>query len=81
MRHFQKSIRYEESQGDRHGAGLSRRNIAGALLQLGRLGEARLWAQAALRDFQAYGGRAPDQIAQTQQLIADIERAQAGASA
>jgi tetratricopeptide (TPR) repeat protein len=81
VRHFEQAVRYEEGQGDRHGAGLSRRNVANALLQLGRFGDALLWAQAALRDFQAYGDRAADQIAQTQQFIADIDQAQAGGSA
>ncbi len=81
VRHFQQAVRYEEGQGDRYGAGLSRRNVANALLQLGRFGDALLWAQAALRDFQAYGDRAADQIAQIQQFIADIDQAQAGGSA
>jgi tetratricopeptide (TPR) repeat protein len=81
VRHFEQAVRYEEGQGDRYGAGLSRRNVANALLQLGRFGGALLWAQAALRDFQAYGYRAADQIAQTQQFIADIHQAQAGGSA
>lgn len=81
VRHFQESVRYDEGQGDRHGAGLSRRNVAEALLQLGRFEDALLWAQAALRDFQAYGDRAADQIAQTQQLIADIGQVEAGGGA
>jgi tetratricopeptide (TPR) repeat protein len=81
VRHFQEAVRYDEQQGDRHGAGVSRQHVADALLQLGRFGDALLWAQAALRDFQAYGDRAAGQIAQVQQLIAEIEQARTGGSA
>jgi tetratricopeptide (TPR) repeat protein len=81
MRHFQESILHDEVQKDRYGAGISRRNVAEALLQLGRYAEAIQWAQAALRDFRAYRDRAADQITQTQQLIADIERTRAGGGA
>jgi hypothetical protein len=40
-----------------------------------------LWAQAALRDYQSHGDRATADIAQTQQLIAGIERDLAGGQA
>jgi hypothetical protein len=58
-------------------AAQTRYNVALTLAQRGRLGDGLLWAQAALRDFESYSGRAAD-IAQTRQLIAAIERGLAG---
>jgi tetratricopeptide (TPR) repeat protein len=74
LRHWQEAIRYQEAAGNRYGAAQTRYNVAAALLRDGRLGDGLLWAQAALRDYQTYGDRAAAEIAQTQQLIADIER-------
>jgi tetratricopeptide (TPR) repeat protein len=82
LRHYQESIRYLEAAGDRHGAAQTRVNVARALAaERGRLGDGLLWAQAALRDYQSYGDRAAAGIAQTQQLIAEIERGLAGGQA
>jgi tetratricopeptide (TPR) repeat protein len=78
LRHWQESIRYKEAGGDRYSAAQTRYNVAGALARRGRLPEGLLWAQAALRDYQTYEDHAPAEIAQTQQLIADIERGLAG---
>ena len=78
LRHWQESIHYQEAAGNRYGAATTRANVAAALAQRGRLGDGLLWAQAAQRDYQAYGDRAAADIAQTQRLIAAIEQAMAG---
>jgi tetratricopeptide (TPR) repeat protein len=78
LRHWQESIRHQEKQGNRYGAAQTRYNVALALARRGRFEDALLWTQAALRDFQAYGDQAAADIAQTQQLITDIEQAASG---
>jgi tetratricopeptide (TPR) repeat protein len=78
QRHWQETIRYDEAAGNRYGAAQTRYNVAVALANRGRFGDGLLWAQAALRDFQTYGDRAAAEIAQTQQLIAEIEEALGG---
>jgi tetratricopeptide (TPR) repeat protein len=79
LRHYQEAIRYEEVRGNRYGAAQTRGNVAAALADRGRLGDGLLWAEAALRDFQSYGARAAAEIAQIQQLIAEIGQTVAGA--
>jgi tetratricopeptide (TPR) repeat protein len=78
LRHYQEAIRYMEAAGNRYGAATIRGNVALALAGGGRLEDGLLWAQAALRDFQTYEDRAAADIAQTQQLIDEIEAAIAG---
>jgi tetratricopeptide (TPR) repeat protein len=78
--HYQESIRYEELQGNLYGAGQTRHNVALALAQAGRLRDALLYAQAALRNFETYGARAQADIDDTEQLIADIQQAMAAGS-
>jgi tetratricopeptide (TPR) repeat protein len=73
LRHWQEAIRYFEAAEDRYSAANTRRNVALALARHGPLEDGLLWAQAALRDFQTYGDRAAADIAQTKQMIADIE--------
>jgi tetratricopeptide (TPR) repeat protein len=73
LRHYQESIRHKETAGNYYGAADTRRNVANALAKNGRLEDGLLWAQAALRDYRSYGDRAAVDIAQTKQLIADIE--------
>jgi hypothetical protein len=48
------------------------------LSQNGRLSDALLYARAALRNFESYGGRAKDKEDQTKGLIAAIEEAMKG---
>jgi tetratricopeptide (TPR) repeat protein len=72
LRHWRESIRYKEIAGNVYGAGITRRNIANALANAGRLADGLDYAQAALRDFEPYGAGAADMIEQTQQLIAWI---------
>ncbi|MCI0647548.1 MAG: tetratricopeptide repeat protein [Chloroflexi bacterium] len=73
--HYRESIRYAELQGDFYGVGQTRRNVARALVQRGRLADAREYARAALRNFQVYGERAAAEIQKTEGLLAWIEEA------
>lgn len=73
--HNRESIRLKEAAGNTYAAAQTRANVAIDLLQSGRLSDARQYALAALRDFQSYGDRAADEIAKTEQLLADIEQA------
>jgi tetratricopeptide (TPR) repeat protein len=78
LRHYQEAIRYMEAAGNRYDAGKIRANVAITLAQRDRWGDGLLWAQAALRDYQTFGDRAADELAQTQQLIDWIEQGLAG---
>jgi tetratricopeptide (TPR) repeat protein len=71
--HYQQAIRYNEWQDDRYSAGQSRHNAALTLAADGRNREALLYAQAALRDFQAVGPGAADMADRAGQLIAQLE--------
>jgi tetratricopeptide (TPR) repeat protein len=74
--HYRESIRYEEMQGNLYGAAQTRFNVAIALADAGRLAEARLYAQAALRNYvENYGDGAAAETQRTHGLIEEIERA------
>jgi len=73
--HYNESVRYEEAQGNFHGAGTTRRNLAIMLAQRGRFAEALAYARAALRDYQHYQGRAAADEEKTRRLIGEIEEA------
>lgn len=73
--HYRDAIRYAEAAGNPYEAGKYRFNVALALLQSGRLSDAREYARAALRDYQSYGDRAATElVAQTEQLLCHIEQ-------
>jgi tetratricopeptide (TPR) repeat protein len=72
LRHFRESIRYKELAQNRFGAGQSRRSAAIALARAGRLADAREWAQAALRDYQACEN-ADQEMTDTFKLLEQIE--------
>jgi tetratricopeptide (TPR) repeat protein len=72
LRYYRESIRYEELQGNPYGAGQTRYNVALALRDEGRLEDALLYANAALRDFQGVGEAA--KIDLTQELITLIRQ-------
>jgi tetratricopeptide (TPR) repeat protein len=81
MRHCRESIRYKEVSGNHYGAGVTRFNIAMALVRKGRLNDALIYAREALANHEPYGAGAAADIEKARSLIADIERAQAeGAS-
>ena len=71
--HYRESIRYEEQQGNLYGAANTRYNVAIAYMQAGRLADALLFAQAALRNFVQFGPAAAADVADAQGLIARIE--------
>ncbi len=84
--HFEKCVQLAEQTGDRYHAGRGRYNIALMYLQSADeqdsparrrdlLLRAKAYAEAALRDFQSYQGRAADREAQAQQLIVGIDQA------
>lgn len=87
--HYEKDAQYEEKAGNRFGAGQTRFNMAVMYVQAaGReeqpsqqrdsLLRARAYAEAALRDFQQYQGRAAADEADAQRLLDNINQALAG---
>lgn len=75
LEHYNKSVQYKEMAGNIYAAGTTRFNIALMFSQNGRLPDALLYARAALRNYESYGGRAKDMEDKTKGLIADIEEA------
>jgi tetratricopeptide (TPR) repeat protein len=84
--HYERAAQYFEQTGDRYAAGQTRYNIALMYLQGAErespparqrdlLHRAQAYAQAALRDYQHYQGRAAADEARAQQLVADIDQA------
>jgi tetratricopeptide (TPR) repeat protein len=75
LRHYQEAIRYDEVQGNLYGAAQTRNNVALALRGAGRLPDALLYAQAALRNWETYGDAAAADIQDARRLITRIEQA------
>jgi tetratricopeptide (TPR) repeat protein len=73
LRHFQQSIKHEEARENIYGAGETRYNIALLLADDGRLGDALLYARAALDNFQQAGPSAVGSADLARQLIANLE--------
>jgi tetratricopeptide (TPR) repeat protein len=74
LAHYRRSISYKESAGDLYGAALTRRNVAIALAQGNHMADAKEYALAALRNYEAYGASASKEVQQTLELITDIEK-------
>jgi tetratricopeptide (TPR) repeat protein len=72
LRQYHESIRHREAMQDCFGAGQTRYNAAIALSRAGRLADARDWAQAALRDFEACEN-ADQEVIATLKLLEQIE--------
>ena len=72
--HYQKSIAYKEASGNLYGAAEVRANFARVLGLTGRLKDAKHYAVAALRGFQAFRDRASREVTETFELVAGIER-------
>jgi tetratricopeptide (TPR) repeat protein len=72
LHHYREAIRLYEAQGDLYGAAETRCNMAIALMEAGRLTDARQYAEAALRGFQTYGPGAADMVDKTLDLISTI---------
>jgi tetratricopeptide (TPR) repeat protein len=73
--HYRESIRYNDSAGDLYGAAGTRYNVALALMDAGRLADAREYAGAALRNYQTYGASAQKEIQDTLDLLSRIDKA------
>ena len=84
--HFEKTAQYFQQTGNRYEAGVVRFNMGNMYLQAAErestparqrdlLHRAQAYAQAALRDFQHYQGRAAKDEADAQQLLARIAQA------
>ncbi|MCI2430466.1 CHAT domain-containing protein [Candidatus Acetothermia bacterium] len=78
LHHWREAIRYNEAAGNLYGAAQTRFNVALALAQANRLADARVYADAALRNYETFGDRAAEDIQKTRELIADIEQARKG---
>ena len=81
--HYEKDVQICEQTGDRYGAGQTRFNLAVMYAQAAEreshtarrrdlFERAQAYAEAALRDFQHYQGRAADKEAKARRLIRDI---------
>jgi tetratricopeptide (TPR) repeat protein len=77
LRHYRMEIRCCEEAGNTFGAALTRFNVALALLEAGRLEEARAYAEVALANYQIFGERAAVEIKKTEWLIDEINMAAA----
>ncbi|HEY0605574.1 MAG TPA: tetratricopeptide repeat protein, partial [Herpetosiphonaceae bacterium] len=73
--HWREAIRYHEAGNNFYNAGITRFNIALALYNAGRLEDALLYAQAALRNFERYSQGAAEMVQETQRLILRIKDA------
>jgi tetratricopeptide (TPR) repeat protein len=73
LRHYQQSIQHNETHRNIYGAGQARYNVAVLLHDDGRVGEALLYARAALGNFRQAGG-ADDMVSLAEQLIARLEQ-------
>jgi tetratricopeptide (TPR) repeat protein len=73
LAHYRKSIGYQEAQGNTYGAALTRGNVAVALARRGRYADAKDYAVAALRGYEAYGEGAKENVLTTLKLIAEID--------
>jgi tetratricopeptide (TPR) repeat protein len=75
MDSYREAIHLFEAGGERFYAAGTRRNVASMLLTRGRVGEAQLWAQAALADYEAVGPSAAGELARTKEMLATMEGA------
>lgn len=73
LQHYNEAVRYFEAAGDFYKAGGTRRNVAIALANSGRLSDGLLYARAALRDFEKYGDATLKEQEEMKGLIAWIE--------
>jgi tetratricopeptide (TPR) repeat protein len=67
--HCQQAIKHEEARGDIYGAGRTRHNVALLLAYANRLGDALLYARAALGDFERVGPGAAQDAAKARELV------------
>jgi len=73
--HLQESIRYNEAHGDLFDAATARYDVAITLADAGRLGDARKYAEAALKGFERCGPSAANEIQKAREQIQRIDQA------
>jgi hypothetical protein len=64
--------RVARDAGRRLRGGQTRRNVALLLSRPGQLADARVYAEAALRDFESYGARATPEVEKTRGFLTEI---------
>jgi tetratricopeptide (TPR) repeat protein len=74
LHHYQQAIHHQEARGNTYGAGMVRYNVAVLLRDDGRLGDALLYARAALHDFERTGPGAAQEAAQARAFITRLEQ-------
>ena len=74
LHHYQQAIHHHEARGDAYGAGQTRYNIALLLQGAGRVGDALLYARAALTNFREIGPGAASDVDDAEALIERLER-------
>jgi tetratricopeptide (TPR) repeat protein len=72
--HYSQGIRHSELADDAFGAGQTRFNVALTLLGADRLSDARIYAEAALNNFQNFGDRAASEIDKAKRLVSVIDQ-------
>ncbi len=72
--HYRDCIQLMEAADNVFGAAQTRSNVASTLAGAGRLTDAREYARAALRNFEAFGPRATAEAENARRLLAQIER-------
>lgn len=70
---YNKAIHIYDIQENQPGAALMRREVARSMLKVGRIDDALLYAQAALKNLESLGAGAIEDIRRTQQLIDGIK--------
>jgi tetratricopeptide (TPR) repeat protein len=84
LEHYRQAIALGERLGDRYGAAQTRFNVAVLLAYASgepRLHEARLYAEAAIRDYQAVGSGGAAEVENVRAFLADIARREAESGA
>jgi tetratricopeptide (TPR) repeat protein len=79
MEHYQKAISYNLQANNKHGAGITLRNVAGMLGLADRLPDARVYAQAALETFRAVPNAAAE-VVEAEALLDEIDQLIAAAA-
>jgi tetratricopeptide (TPR) repeat protein len=73
LTHYRESIRYQELQDNAYGAARTRLNVAKALIQSYRFGDAREYAIASRDGYAAYGMTAAAEVQRAKELIEQID--------
>ncbi|MEA2883132.1 MAG: hypothetical protein QOH32_2388 [Bradyrhizobium sp.] len=75
LHHYRQAIRYAEEADNLFAAGSRRYNVAQMLYSAERLSDARVYAAAALENYQTFGGRAAAEFQRAERLAILIDQA------